>query len=391
MQFSSLLCSDIKRPALPLGLVRRSRRASRSTRTARVVGRRRRGGRRRATALDRDPGPDVDVPPEEQAALAGHARLRGAGGDPRRSHPRRRHPPRPTPNAHGAGGGRRAARPDRGRSARAAGQALVAATLGGVAGRGGPALPHARGRGARPRPTSRTILDAGRAADRAHARRHPPAAGQLRPRLHRGGRPRTAACSASSRTRTRPNFGIDVSVQKARTANFFSSPDRGRRAAAARASARYLRDGVPLDGSVAFTSRAVGFLAQPFFPPGIDGHRRRARSRSADPRRLEPVQHRPPARPRARARLARTVGLRARASPRLPQRHHDLPRRRAALQGRPPGRRDRHQRRRRRPGRPHRLGGLGRLRGARRSGARDQLVVRGVRLPYVKFPRHPEL
>ncbi len=65
-----------------------------------------------------------------------------------------------------------------------------------------------------------------------------------------------------------PNFGIDVAVQKARTANFFSSAtaaDDLRRAGLA----VYLRDGVPLDGSVAFTSRAVGFLAQPHFPPGI--------------------------------------------------------------------------------------------------------------------------
>jgi uncharacterized protein GlcG (DUF336 family) len=65
-----------------------------------------------------------------------------------------------------------------------------------------------------------------------------------------------------------PNFGIDVSVQKARTAIFFSSTsaaDDLRRAGLA----VYLRDGVPLDGSVAFTSRTVGFLAQPHFPPGI--------------------------------------------------------------------------------------------------------------------------
>ncbi len=66
-----------------------------------------------------------------------------------------------------------------------------------------------------------------------------------------------------------PNFGIDVAVQKGRTANFFSgagAADELRRAGLA----AYLRDGLPLDGSVAFTSRAVGFLAQPFFPPGID-------------------------------------------------------------------------------------------------------------------------
>jgi uncharacterized protein GlcG (DUF336 family) len=67
-----------------------------------------------------------------------------------------------------------------------------------------------------------------------------------------------------------PNFGVDVSVQKARTANFFSgagAADDLRRAGLS----VYLRDGIPLDGSVAFTSRAVGFIAQPYFPPGIAG------------------------------------------------------------------------------------------------------------------------
>src|SRR6185369_9178768 len=67
-----------------------------------------------------------------------------------------------------------------------------------------------------------------------------------------------------------PNFGVDVAVQKARTANFFSHPRAGDMLRAAGLSA-YVRDGVPLDGSIALTSRAVGFLAQPLFPPGIDG------------------------------------------------------------------------------------------------------------------------
>ena len=66
-----------------------------------------------------------------------------------------------------------------------------------------------------------------------------------------------------------PNFGIDVSAQKARTANFFSSAGAGAALGAAGLSI-YVRD-VPLDGSVAYTSRAVGFLAQPYYPPGIEG------------------------------------------------------------------------------------------------------------------------
>jgi len=72
------------------------------------------------------------------------------------------------------------------------------------------------------------------------------------------------------RTTDAPVFGFDVAVQKARTANFFSSPG----AATALQSAGfafYLDSEVPLDGSVAYSTRAVGFLAQPFFPPGING------------------------------------------------------------------------------------------------------------------------
>jgi uncharacterized protein GlcG (DUF336 family) len=85
------------------------------------------------------------------------------------------------------------------------------------------------------------------------------------------------------RTKDAPTFGFDVSAQKARTALFFSLPDAGetlRRqppgmfndelptfVEAAR------RDGVRLDGSIAFSNRAQGFLSRPFFPDGIDGTR----------------------------------------------------------------------------------------------------------------------
>jgi uncharacterized protein GlcG (DUF336 family) len=66
-----------------------------------------------------------------------------------------------------------------------------------------------------------------------------------------------------------PRFGIDVSVQKARTAAFFSSPAAGGALRSA-GLGRYVGD-LPLDGSVAFSTRAVGVLAQPLFPSGIDG------------------------------------------------------------------------------------------------------------------------
>ncbi|HUL56480.1 MAG TPA: heme-binding protein [Usitatibacter sp.] len=91
------------------------------------------------------------------------------------------------------------------------------------------------------------------------------------------------------RTPDAPVFGIDVAVQKARTAMFFSSPS----AAAALMSvppAQYLSDlgsasigdyvdrmrtflGDPaaLTGNIAWSDRALGNIHRPLFPDGIDG------------------------------------------------------------------------------------------------------------------------
>jgi uncharacterized protein GlcG (DUF336 family) len=70
-----------------------------------------------------------------------------------------------------------------------------------------------------------------------------------------------------------PVFGLDVSVQKARSSNFFARSDTGTKLSAAgfgsyvtRASA----DGLSLNGAVAFSDRAIGFLHRPLFPDGIN-------------------------------------------------------------------------------------------------------------------------
>ncbi len=68
-----------------------------------------------------------------------------------------------------------------------------------------------------------------------------------------------------------PLFGYDVSVQKARTAAFFSAPSSGLSLTHAGLDSYVAAagaDGLALDGSVAFSTRAVGFLSQPVFPPG---------------------------------------------------------------------------------------------------------------------------
>jgi uncharacterized protein GlcG (DUF336 family) len=70
-----------------------------------------------------------------------------------------------------------------------------------------------------------------------------------------------------------PVFGFDVSVQKARTAAFFSGATAGAQLRAAGVGSyvdRAAADGIRLDGSVAFTDRATGFMHRPFFPDGIN-------------------------------------------------------------------------------------------------------------------------
>jgi uncharacterized protein GlcG (DUF336 family) len=70
-----------------------------------------------------------------------------------------------------------------------------------------------------------------------------------------------------------PVFGLDVAVQKARTSNFFARSDTATKLTTAgfgpyvsSASA----DGLSLNGGIAFSDRAIGFLHRPLFPDGID-------------------------------------------------------------------------------------------------------------------------
>ena len=183
-----------------------------------------------------------------------------------------------------------------------------------------------------------------------------------------------------------PNFGIDVAVQKARTANFFSHPQAGAELRAA-GFAIYARD-VPLDGSVAYTSRAIGFLAQPYFPPGIPGTTEGPFS--------TPIREWSPFNTGLHLDVVEDAvlgGAAGRCSARIAR----LPNGITIFPGGIPLYKD------------------GRLAGAigisgdgvdqddliAAAGTRgfeapegmrsDQLIVRGVRLPYVKFPRHPEL
>ena len=70
-----------------------------------------------------------------------------------------------------------------------------------------------------------------------------------------------------------PVFGFDVAVQKARTAAFFSSANAATQLRSAGFGSymdRAQADGLSFDGAFAFSDRAIGFLHRPFFPDGID-------------------------------------------------------------------------------------------------------------------------
>jgi uncharacterized protein GlcG (DUF336 family) len=70
-----------------------------------------------------------------------------------------------------------------------------------------------------------------------------------------------------------PVFGLDVAVQKARTSGFFARTDAGSKLTTAGFGSYVTRassDGIALNGSVAFSDRAIGFLHRPLFPDGIN-------------------------------------------------------------------------------------------------------------------------
>jgi len=87
-----------------------------------------------------------------------------------------------------------------------------------------------------------------------------------------------------TRTPDAPIFGTDVAVQKARTAEFFSSRTASAGltgtanatpavaiASYVTATRTFLSDPTALANGVAYSNRAVGNLARPFFPDGIEG------------------------------------------------------------------------------------------------------------------------
>lgn len=82
------------------------------------------------------------------------------------------------------------------------------------------------------------------------------------------------------RSQDAPVFGIDVSLQKARSALFFSSADAGQILSQASGSVgsdynsafATFTNGQPLNGSFAFSARGLGNLSRPFFIDGINSN-----------------------------------------------------------------------------------------------------------------------
>ncbi len=263
VQLSSLPCGDVKRPGSPLGIGGDPGGVP-LYRDGVIVG----GLGVEADGvygIDNDP---ASAPPEESVALAGAAgfdapalvraseiladgiRLPYANGSA-------------APAGSGAGSGTWIALP---RSAPPS--ALVPATVGGVPGRSDPRFPTRAGTLLAAAEVA-AILDqaAGQSAKTRAAIRQPLGSSA---RVSIAVVDTTGAVLAFFQVGDAPNFGLDVSVQKARTAAFFSSDSAGVELARAGLGA-YLADDVPLDGRYAYTSRAIGFLAQPFYPPGIGG------------------------------------------------------------------------------------------------------------------------
>jgi uncharacterized protein GlcG (DUF336 family) len=194
-----------------------------------------------------------------------------------------------------------------------------------------------------------------------------------------------------------PVFGFDVSAQKARTAAFYSSATAATRLLAAEGGrfahfvAAANADGLKLDGSVAFTDRAGGFLSRPFFPDGIDG--------TANGPFSKPIEEFSPFNDGLQLDLVTTALFKILAGQSVTS-CTDIPGLNNGIQIFP--------------------GSVPLYRGGKLVGAigisgdgvdqddiiatmgsagfeapmeirSDQVFVRGVRLPYVKFPRHPDL
>src|SRR3546814_13916042 len=96
-----------------------------------------------------------------------------------------------------------------------------------------------------------------------------------------------------------PIFGIDVSLQKARTANFISGPFAAAQLQAAAGEVpqfvarlrSFLNDPNALTGQFAFADRPGGNLSRPYFPAGDVGPHNGPLPRQVEPVNTVPAGH----------------------------------------------------------------------------------------------------
>ncbi len=278
VQFSSLPCSDIKQPALPLGLSADPGGLPIYKDGMAVGGVGIEGDG--IYTVDRDPT-DSDQPFEELIAASAVRGFEAPGlirGDNilvdgiRLPYSNVASPPAPTPIAFGSlPGVVPVAFPIR--SAQTS--AFVPANVGGVSGEVDTRFfPFIAGTGPNALTAAEVQTIIAHAAQQANITR-----AAIRQPLGSNARVSIAVVDAGGtvlglfRQLDAPVFGFDVSVQKARTAAFFSNAGAAallNGAGFGNYLARAAADGLRLDGSVAFSDRAGGFLHRPFFPDGIN-------------------------------------------------------------------------------------------------------------------------
>ena len=276
VQFSSLPCSDIKKPSARLGLSADPGGLPiyKNGLPAGGIGIEGDG----LYTVDRDPN-DGDQPVEELIAASGIRGFEaptGIRGDTiladgiRLPFSNVTNPPAPTTVASIAGATIFAGPPPD--------SEFVPQVVGGIAGEVSPRFFPFVGGTAPAAPNALTATDVGTIISRA-AQQSNITRAAIRQPLGSNARVTIAVVDAAGvvlgvfRQQDAPVFGFDVAVQKARTAAFFSSANA---ATALRAAGfgsyvdRAAADGLRFDGAFAFSDRANGFLHRPFFPDGIN-------------------------------------------------------------------------------------------------------------------------
>jgi uncharacterized protein GlcG (DUF336 family) len=280
VQFSSLPCSDIKRPGLPLGLSADPGGVPIYKNGVAVGGVGIEGDG--AYGVDRDPA-DFDQPFEEviaTAAVRGFEPPQPIRGDQilvdgiRLPYTNVENAPSPAPlQFTSLPGALLSAFPIRGAQASAFTPATIAGVSGEVDTRFFPFTSSAQAG-----PGALTLADVERIVAQA-AQQASVTRAAIRYPLGSSARVTIAVVDADGRvlgifrTSDAPVFGFDVSVQKARTAALLSRSDAGvllRGASVGSYVDRAAADGLGLNGAVAYSDRAVGFLHRPFFPDGIN-------------------------------------------------------------------------------------------------------------------------